>query len=291
MSHKRGKPLFTAHGKSFASFGEIAQGRLSSGEDFLISLPIDMWNHCQLTVTAKVGATTIETPLSKAKNISELLVDQLTLPQGLLIKLSYHRNIPIGKGLSSSTADLLATIRAFEAGFGRSFSQTEISRLLHLVEPHDPLHHPQCVAYNHRQGELLAAFGYIPNYHIIGIDRGGMLSTEAYNDTLSFSESDLIEYDVLYQALTEAFKRCDDVKIAQCATRSTTLHASRSNDKWLADFLLHTKKWDVMGVITTHSGTCTGILVSPTTKQNTLNKITEQAQKFGELFLVNTRSI
>lgn len=287
MSYKRGKPPFTAHGKSFASFGEIAQGRLSSGEDFLISLPIDMWNHCQLTVTAKVGATTIEAPLSKAKKIAELLVDRLALSQGLLIKLSYQRNIPIGKGLSSSTADLLATIRAFEAGFGRSFSQTEISRLLHQVEPHDPLHHPPCVAYNHRQGELLAAFDYVPKYHIIGIDRGGMLSTEAYNDTLNFNEQHLFEYDALYQEITEAFGRCDDTNIANCATRSALLHASRTNNHWLKDLLRHAEEWGVMGVVATHSGTCAGVLLSTTTKQQTLNNIIRQAHQFGEVFTTN----
>ena len=288
---KRDTSSFTAYGKSFASFGEIAQGRLSGGEDFLVSLPIDLSSECKLVCKVTHGNTLIDAPRAKAKQLAELLVNKFGLQQGFSIQLGFKSNIPIGKGLSSSTADLLAVIRAFESGFDFQLTQAAISELLIKVEQHDPLHYENCVAYDHRRGKLLEDFNYVPDYQIIGIDQGGTLSTQAYNSALSFDNNYIAMYDLLYQSLAEAFIRCDDLKIAQCATRSATIHAQRTNNRWLQGVLSHAEVWGVSGVVATHSGTCAGIILPPDTTQSTHEKITHQAQQHGEVFTTSTLSL
>ncbi|WP_181389580.1 hypothetical protein [Leucothrix pacifica] len=285
---KRDTSSFTAYGKSFASFGEIAQGRLSSGKDFLVSLPIDLWSECKLVCKATHGNTLIDAPRAKARQLAELLVTKLELQQGLSIQLGFESNIPIGKGLSSSTADLLAVIRAFESGFDFQLIQTAISELLVKIEQHDPLHYESCVAYDHRRGKLLQDFKYIPDYQIIGIDQGGTLSTQAYNSTLRFDDDYITSYDQLYHSLAEAFMQRDDLKIARCATKSAAIHARRTHNHWLKNVLSHAESWDILGVVATHSGTCAGVILPPDTSQSTCDKIIHQAQQYGEVFMTRT---
>ena len=168
------------HGKSFASFGEIVQGRLSNGEDYLVTIPIDLWSTCELVCDPIDGASFIDTSFSKSREVAEHMLEILGMATGVKIGITFTRNIPIGKGLSSSTADMLAVVRAFQEVFGIIVTEEFISRLFAKIEPHDGLHYPMSVVYNHRQGKLLNKLNYIPDFNIIAVDAGGELSTVEY---------------------------------------------------------------------------------------------------------------
>ena len=292
-SNKYGNLPATTHGKSFASFGEIAQGRLSNGDDFLLTLPVDLWSECKLTCNhqPEIGTPQVTTPLPKAKYIATLLLKRLDTPQNLSLRLEFKRNIPIGKGLSSSTADMLAVARAFQSAFDLQLTQEEISTLFTHIEPHDPLHYSCSVAYNHRQGRLLKSLDYIPQFHIIGIDSGGVLSTEDYNKHLHYSPGEMREYDLLYQSLLEAFARKDDGAIAQCAQRSAALHASRTNNSFLSQLLDISKQLDTLGLIATHSGTCAGLLLSPDSPAELRRYIRHSVAHLGRVFETKTLAL
>ena len=281
----------TAYGKSFASFGEIAQGRLSNGEDFLVTLPVDLWSQCKLSYQPHATRNEIIAPLTKAEAIAGRLLERMGMLKPCSIQLEFERNIPIGQGLSSSTADMLAVIRAFQSAFKLEISQTEISELFTRIEPHDPLHFDGCVAYNHRRGQLLHAFNYIPKFDIISIDSGGELSTEYYNKHLQFSQNDMREYDLLYQSLKDAFARKDDAAIAQCAQRSAEIHAARNEHSFLSQLLERSQQWGALGLIATHSGTCAGILLNPETPAELRRNIHHSASSFGRVFETTTLSL
>ena len=298
-----------SEGCSFASFGEIVQGRLSSGEDFLVTLPVDLWSHCRLLSQScdelsegfcngpQNGDSRYDTPsmveteLPKSKAIALALLEHLNQTSGHHIQLIVKRNIPIGKGLSSSTADMLAVVRAFEAHFNITFSQNLISELFTAIEPHDALHYSTCVAYNHRQGHLLQAFDYVPDFQIIGIDGGGMISTQEYNKHLSFSDALLKQYDDLYAELLEAFARRDDPAIARCAQQSAFLHSEQTNNvllKALLNQMGNLSKLGAMGILATHSGTCAGILLPGNTSEAELIHIEQEVAQYGSVFQTKT---
>jgi L-threonine kinase len=292
-SNKYGNLPITAHGKSFASFGEIAQGRLSNGDDFLLTLPVDLWSECKLTCThqTEIGTPQVTAPLPQAKYIATILLKRLDTPQNLSLHLEFKRNIPIGKGLSSSTADMLAVVRAFESAFDLRLTQEEISALFTHIEPHDPLHYSCSVAYNHRQGRLLKSLDYIPQFHIIGIDSGGELSTEDYNKHLHYSPNEIRKYDLLYHSLLKAFARKDDGAIAQCAQSSAALHASRTNNSFLSQLLDISKQLDTLGLIATHSGTCAGLLLSPDSPTELQRYISHSVAHLGRVFETETLAL
>jgi L-threonine kinase len=250
------------HGKSFASFGEIVQGRTSDNEDFLVTLPIDLWSSCELTCTPIRGPLVIECDLPKSRATVEQVLEQLGLVSGYHIGIRFARNIPVGKGLSSSTADMLAALRALQEVFGFLLTDRFVSRLFSEIEPHDALHYNNSVVYNHRKGRLIRDLQYIPSFAVICVDNGGVVDTIAYNRAKVFATAHMQAFDALLTDLIAAFELADDKAIANCATRSARLHVEMTGDKFLARCLEAACLDGAVGVQATHSGTCAGFLFS-----------------------------
>lgn len=276
------------YGRSFASFGEIVQGRLSNGEDFLITIPVDLWSVCELSCDTIDGTSVINAEFSKSKAVAESLLAALNMDSGLNIRIRINSEIPVGKGLSSSTADMLAVVRAFQEAFGVIVTEEFISRLFVQIEPHDALHYPASVAYNHRKGKLLLKFNYIPDFYIVAVDSGGELSTVEYNRNLSFSKELLYQYDALYMDLTDAFVHRDDAAIARCAHRSATLHVQRTGNTFLANVLRKADELDVWGVLATHSGTCGGFILPGSASRQTIDETSAAVSNLGHVFCTRT---
>jgi uncharacterized protein involved in propanediol utilization len=279
------------YGKSYASFGEIVQGRLSSEEDFLITIPVDMWSTCELICEAVDGPSTIKVSLYKSGLVAKQMLKYLGLEFGYKITINFTRNIPIGKGLSSSTADMLAVVRAFQEIFGIIVTETFISRLFSEIEPHDGLHYYMSVAYNHRKGRILSKLNYIPDYTIIAIDSGGEVSTTEYNNKLKFTKKDLSDYDDIYNELLVAFSNRNDEEIARCAHKSTLKHIERTDNVFLSNMVQMYADISAIGVIATHSGTCGGFLLPSTASEGIINDIKAEAFKLGRVFQTKTLKI
>lgn len=275
-------------GSSFSSFGEIVQGRLSSGEDFLVTLPVDLWSTCTLRCEPVSEKSFVISHLKKSGQVAEHLLSELNLDHGLMVQLEFDTNIPTGKGLSSSTADMLAVVRAFQEAFDIIIDEQSISRLFTLIEPHDGLHYGACVAYNHRQGKLLKRLHHIPSYHIIAVDGGGELSTVEYNRKLTFTPQLLEQYDQLYDDLTGAFAARDDPEIARCAHRSAELHVKRTGNSLLNQLCQISDSMEALGVLATHSGTCGGLLFPGDISESQLKQVEAEVASIDRLFRTKT---
>ena len=275
-------------GQSFASFGEIVQGRRIDGEDYLITLPVDLWSHCTVTYEPIKGPSRVEAPLSKSRQVAERLLHALGRTRGVRLRIEIARDIPIGKGLSSSTADMLAVLRACQQLFGVSFSHRGISRLFTAIEPHDALHYATCVAYNHRRGRLLDRLDHIPDFRIVAADAGGQVCTATYNRTLDFDAALIADYDWLYRRTVKAFADRDDRAIADCARRSTELHVRRTGNPFLTRLLALADSTDMLGIITTHSGTCGGYLLPGDADEMHVRRLMGRLAAVGSVFETRT---
>lgn len=279
------------YGKSFSSFGEIVQGRTSDGEDFLVTLPVDLWSICELVCTPIRGPLVIECDLPKSRATVEWALEELGLTHGFHINVRIQSNIPVGKGLSSSTADMLAALRALQEVFGFLYTNQYISKLFRRIEPHDALQYNNCVVYNHREGRLLFDLQYIPSFSVISVDNGGILDTVAYNRNKVFRPNDLSSFDCLRTDLIAAFNQADDVAIARCATRSAELHAAMTHNEFLKTCLSFAQSFDALGVQATHSGTCTGFLFSGTMRSDQIASIAEQLRQLTGKEVFTTRTL
>lgn len=279
------------YGKSFASFGEIVQGRTSGEEDFLVTLPIDLWSTCELICTPIRGPLVIECDLPKSQAMVAQVLERLGLYTGYHISIRFTRNIPIGKGLSSSTADMLAALRALQEVFGFLLTDDFVSKLFNEIEPHDALHYNNSVVYNHRKGRLIRNLQYIPSFALVCVDKGGMVDTLAYNSTKVFASKHLLAFDKLLADLLAAFTIANDAAIADCATRSTQLHAEMTDDSFLQQCLKTTDLDGFLGLQATHSGTCAGFLFSRDHPAKDLQAVARRlSEQFGKSTFV-TRSL
>ncbi len=276
------------HGHACASFGEIVQGRRGDGEDFLITLPVALWSRCRIRLEPIAGPSRVEAPLPKSRCVAEKLLQMLGAERGIRLRIALERDMPIGKGLSSSTADMLAVVRACQELFGAVLSEDAVSRLFASIEPHDPLHYPMSVAYNHRRGRLLAWLGYVPDFHIVGVDAGGMVCTERYNQGLDFSPTCINRYQRLYERALAAFARRDDAAIARCAWHAAELHVARTGNRFLRRLLAQVDSMDVLGLLPTHSGTCGGILLPGNVDAAQLEAVQAQVEHLGHVFRTRT---
>jgi uncharacterized protein involved in propanediol utilization len=282
--------ILTGYGKSHASFGELLQGRLTDNRDFLVTLPIDLWSICNLTAVIRTGPLVISCEYSKSKMVAEMLLNKLGIKEDYEITISFSRNIPVGKGLSSSTADMLSTIRALQEIFGFLLREKTISEIFIAIEPHDGLMFKSCVVYNHRRGELIRELLYIPEYWIVAIDFGGTVDTVSYNQNLEIPIQITCQYETLLQRLEEAFGRKDDVEIAKCATESTQIHLKLNNNIERLKVATESNRFEPLGIINTHSGTCLGLLFPRTIPKNRILEIATEVNNYFKfpVFLTST---
>lgn len=268
--------ISVGYGKAHSSFGEILQGRLKGDVDFLVTLPIDMWSICNLTSIRRPGPLVINCEYFKSAKVAHMLLEKLNITEGYEITISFSRNIPIGKGLSSSTADMLSTIRALQEIFGFLLREKTISEIFTQIEPHDGLMFKSCVMYNHRKGELIKELLYIPDYWIIALDFGGQINTVEYNSKLRFTDEVIEQYEALVEEMENAFEEMNDAKIAACASKSTEIHLKNQGNLDKLRIYEQCKQYGPLGVVNTHSGTCLGLIYP---KKLTFDEINQIAQK------------
>ncbi|MBF6193937.1 kinase [Nocardia implantans] len=249
-------------GSAFGSCGELLQGVTAEHDrDFLVTLPIargavavfepDPHRH---TVTVVPAHKTKSAALARA-----LLARSPVLRGGVLTLLG---DLPEGKGLASSTADLVATARAVADAEGREIGPGEIETELRRIEPSDGVMYPGAVAFYHREVRLLAVLGALPPLTIVTGDEGGHVDTVAFNRRKRpFTTAVKREYSALLAELTGAVARRDVTAIGAVATRSAELSTMLRSRPHLDATIGAARELGAAGVVVAHSGTTTGILL------------------------------
>jgi uncharacterized protein involved in propanediol utilization len=244
-----------------ASFGELLQGMLPDGGHFLATLPIDLHSRARFTVSADTRELSVWPKNSwKALNGVSALLRRFGLPlQG---QLRLESEIPRGKGLASSTADLVAALRAVARCYRLPLDVDVLETILRDVEPSDGLMYEGVVAYRHREGRLLARLGPVPALTLVAIDEGGEISTLAHNARrLDFSETEREQYAELLIKLRRALRSDDVAALGAVATRSAQLNQRVLPKRWFDAMTAIADEVQAAGVVAAHSGTYLGIMI------------------------------
>jgi L-threonine kinase len=250
----------------FGSFGELLQGVLPGGHKFLIN--------CRITNVSRVTVELSEPRFSSEKESDfahayarfpktfkglRIFLSDLGLHDDLLI--SIDSDIPIGKGLSSSTADMVAGVQALAEALSVKLKNEYVSKMLTEVEPNDGLHFEGTTAYHHTEGRLIANFGWVPPFRILGIEQGGVLDTVLFNQrALNWTETQTTRYAAMLESALAALDACDAPKLAEIATESAKVWQAVSPKEDLGAVLDLADDLGACGVLNTHSGTYLGLL-------------------------------
>ncbi|MBV8659858.1 MAG: hypothetical protein JO142_18725 [Burkholderiales bacterium] len=258
-------------GECSGSFGELLQGVLPDGEKFLINLKLK---------NRSVASVTLTTASYDAAKEAEFARSYATFPKthkvlrNIMVDLGRHDDlllhidstIPVGKGLSSSTADMVASIEALEKALSVSFKRPYISRMLTEIEPNDGLHYEGTSAYHHAKGKLIESWSWVPNWRILGLDFGGVIDTVEFNRrNVVFPPELRQEYAGLLATAVQAFAAEDRPALAKVATRSAELWQSINPKASLPGVLQFAQDSAAEGVVNAHSGTYLGLLYSDET--------------------------
>lgn len=252
-------------GSAFGTCGELLQGVMAENNlDFLVTLPIRAGSTAVFEPDPRLDCVHVHPPhKTKSRRLAELVLRRRGIPGGGRLHLCCE--LPEGKGLASSSADLVATARAVIGATGHDADPLEIESYLRAIEPSDGVMYPGVVAFYHRQVRLHTWLGLPPPLTIVTADEGGAIDTITFNRAPKpFTAADKNEYSSLLQTLTAALAEQDTAAIGYVATRSAIMNSALRPRGHLDTTIAEARSIGALGVVVAHSGTTIGMLLADT---------------------------
>lgn len=244
-----------------ASFGELLQGMLPDGAHFLVTLPIDLHSRAVFSVTPQTRELSVW-PEGSWKALSGVIAMLRRYRLPLQGQLRLESEIPRGKGLASSTADLVAACRAVARRYCLPLDLDVIETTLRDIEPSDGVMHEGVVAYRHREGRLHEHLGAVPPLTVVAIDEGGTVETLSHNARrIDYSSGERNEYAGLLAQLRSALQCGDVAALGSVATQSARLNQRVLPKHSLEAMTDIARCVQAAGVVAAHSGTYLGIMI------------------------------
>ncbi|MFR9069105.1 MAG: cobalamin biosynthesis protein, partial [Paraclostridium sp.] len=244
-----------------ASCGEFVQGIIKDKE-YLSSYAIDRYS----IVTLEERIEDVKKGPLKARKAIEEVFKYFNLPKKELkhISIDINSEIPISKGMASSTADIGATIKAALNLIGKNLDEYEISRLATEIEPTDSIYIKENTIFNPLDANVIKKLGILDTGKVLILEPNETLSTkyirkrENYNK-LKKQNKYIIEY--AFKLLEEGIKKKDLNLIGQACNISSIANENIHKKKYLNEIMDISKEYGAYGVNIAHSGTVVGILL------------------------------
>ncbi len=274
------------------SCGELIQGYIR-GKKLLLSYPVDLYS--QVTIS-EGNRNYFKSYYPKVQKALEKTLQYLELPLGYLENLDFRveSQLPVGKGMASSTADIGAAVAAVGAFFGQELTNEEIARIALAVEPTDSIIFSALTLFDYVEGKYQETLGTCPSLEIIVLEGRGMV------DTLDFHKND---YDTLIYAqreeLAQAYqlvKQGIDNEKHELLGKAALLSARANQDILPKEYLEEVSevalKQGALGVNVAHSGTVVGVLVDSSQQDGekllAMFKHKKWSQYFEKAYLTHT---
>lgn len=252
-------------------FGELLQGTGSNGEPFLITFPVNIFSHAFFRFQPELNKILIDTPRKKkSQDLADKIFEkyQLSAIGGGILQL--NTEFSVGKGLASSSADLVASARVINLAYNLQMLPEDIEDMIRGIEPSDGVMYSEVVSFYYKRIKLKKILGKLENVVVVGTDEGGSVDTIEYNKSKrEFSEKEKAIYDQLLLDFETAISYQDTLSIGNIATYSGYINQRYNPKKLFEKFLAFKEKFSFCGVVVAHSGTYIGLLIdllSPSNK-------------------------
>ena len=179
-----------------------------------------------VTVTARPAPeftiTQIDPGLSKLAQALRRTSAVLAL-EPLEIRVEHWSDLDIGKGMGSSTADIVAAARALAAIAGQDLSPAQLAGIATSIESSDGSMYPGLIAFNQKTGEVVETFAWWPQFVILMITPAQVFNTESadFSGKLTFGT----QFDEILASLRTAAAQRDTVALPgprRCRPASTS---------------------------------------------------------------------
>jgi L-threonine kinase len=261
---KKSRPAVSeGRGTAPGTCGEFAQGILPDGTPFHVTCPINKSATviAQIRPAAAWSVVGLRPDHRKLGLALEYAAEELDL-NAVEVVIRHSSDIDIGKGMGSSTADVLSGIRAVAAAAGKTFDTETEGRLAARVESSDGSMYPGIAAVDHKTCALVRTWDWFPEFVIVMLVPYDTVDTPSIR--FSGQEALAPEYAALLAAMDDAIARRS---IADFSVQSTL--SAELNERFLANpygrYLIdHLKRFDALGVNVGHTGTVCGLLFENT---------------------------
>jgi uncharacterized protein involved in propanediol utilization len=248
--------------------GELVQGLFEdTGGDMkraLVSLPCpDLRARASFRADQSNHIVTFHPDRQKALRAAEFTVAAFG-PEGMGGALSLESNIPIGRGLGSSTADVLASILAVAACLQIKVSAEQVMHIAVRAETacDSTLFQQQAVLFAHREGVVVESFRKaLPPMDLISIDTmpGSTVDTLDF-EPARYATAEIEAFRPIRSLLRAAINAADARLLGRAATASAHINERFLPKPRLDEIEAVGDRFGAVGVQVAHSGTVVGLM-------------------------------
>ena len=247
--------------------GELMQGMLPDNTSFLLSNKSSTVFKTTVKITDAIPHQGLKLK-EKSTMAADLFFSKLPEYKKSLhwsdLHIEQQSNIPIGKGLSSSSADVLSILQALNIFYDAGSSVNHLYELASIVEPTDPCLHEENLIFNQNNGRIIHALPPL-DYSLIyfNTENGITIDTQDFHSNIKYSsiQKKTLEYN-LREAMN-AFKLGNYTLLFQ-SLRASALVSEEFLPKNKFELLLDFSMEKNCGIFVAHTGTYMGLVVKPT---------------------------
>jgi uncharacterized protein involved in propanediol utilization len=258
------------YAEAIGHHGELVQGLFEDEHAqlrrALVSLPCpQLKSKATFRANDSACVSVIPTSHEKARRAAELTLEAVGRGRtgG---DLAIDSNIPIGRGMGSSTADVLASIEAVLDCLGFEAPCDNVMQIAVAAETacDSTLFKQQAVLFAHREGIVLESFRKaLPPINFISIDT----TPETTVDTLEFEPARYAQHEIetfrpIRSLLRRAINNADVALLGRVATASAHINERFLPKPRLDEIETIGARFGAVGIQVAHSGTVVGLMFS-----------------------------
>lgn len=244
--------------KAPGSCGELVQGTIN-GENFLVTCPVNLYSEVTITPSSRLTIRGGGEKIRKAVNNTLQYLNIRAMNQDLYITTE----LPIGKGMASSSADISAACQAIALSKGKLLSPDELADIALSIEPTDAIFYPGIFMFDHVHGRIRKFLGKPPDIHIAIFDVGGKIDTCSFNrrsNLQALNSKKEKKIRLALELVSQGVKNSDAKMIGEGATISALANQTILFKPSLEGIIEISKQFKAVGVNIAHSGTVIGVL-------------------------------
>ncbi|MGL4797653.1 MAG: cobalamin biosynthesis protein [Paraclostridium sp.] len=253
-----------------ASCGEFVQGFIS-GKEYLSSYAIDKYS----IVTLEERKIEVKKGPHKSRCAIEKVFEYFNIPieECKHISIDINTQIPTGKGMASSTADIGATIKATLSLINKHLDEYEISKLATKIEPTDSIYIKENTMFNPLDGQVIKKLGCLEKGKVLILEPNSTLNTKIIRQKHNYMELKYANRGVIKEAfnlLEEGIKKKNLKIVGEACTLSSIANENIHKKEYLEKIVKISNNYGACGVNIAHSGTVVGILLEDDMNENKL---------------------
>ncbi|MBZ4666290.1 hypothetical protein [Mahella sp.] len=239
--------------------GELIQGMIGSRE-LLVSYPIDRYSE----ITVRPSSSGSICSHRKILQTVNAVLKYLGIPRDEWGTFEIIRcsSLPLGKGMSSSTADIGATAAAIAAFFGYKLASNEIAAIAAAIEPTDSILYEDLAVFDAMNGCVVETLGRVPPLKVLVLEGIGSVDTICFHRQRGY----VPRIDAVYDRLRSGISAGDWAAMGCAAIMSARLYQSVLHKPHLDEVIDIALKAGAYGVNVAHTGTAMGIIMDEDTR-------------------------